>query len=103
MKGIFKKLGEQNPKAKIIFCSDILGGFTYGNAASALSKMSNSDLVSRHNKIKLVCEMYGVQFVDLLHNTWNVYEASSYYSSTDVIHPNDLGGEKIARYIASQL
>lgn len=103
LKGIFKKLGEQNPKAKIVFCSDILNGFAFNNPTSALTKMSRADLVSRHNKIKTVCEMYGVQFIDLLHNTWNVYEASSYFIPTDTTHPNSDGGEKIARYIASQL
>lgn len=103
LKGIFKKLGEQNPKARIVFCSDILGGFINGDVDSALSKLSNANLVARHNKIKAVCELYGVQFVDLLHDAWNVYEASSCYNPADMIHPNEIGGEKIARSIAPKL
>ncbi|WP_286727889.1 MULTISPECIES: SGNH/GDSL hydrolase family protein [Sphingobacterium] len=103
VKGIFKKLGQQNPTAKIVFCSDLLNAFNYNDPQSALDRISNANLVSRHNKFKTVCEMFGVQFIDLLHNTWNVYEASSYFIPTDTVHPNSLGGEKIAKNINSVL
>lgn len=108
MKGMFKRLGEQNPKAKIVFCSDLLNGFTYNNPTTAYNKLngvgtSNANFIARNDKLKKLCEMYGVQWIDLLHNCWDIYTASSAFTSSDTTHPVLSGHEKIARYIASQL
>lgn len=108
LKAIFKKLGEQNPNAKIVMCSDLLNGTAYGNADAAYNKLNgigtaNANFVARNDKLKKVCEMYGVQWIDLLHNCWDIYTMKSAFTSADTTHPILAGHEKIARYIASQL
>lgn len=107
LKAIFKKLGEQNPKAKIVMCSDLLNGVAYGDSTAAYNKLngigSQANFIARNEKLKKVCEMHGVQWIDLLHNCWDIYTIKNSFTAADGTHPTMEGHEKIARYIASQL
>lgn len=112
-KGMLIKLIQKNPLAKIIACG-LLPTWTLtaeGMEAYTKKKLILNDL------IRDICNLYGVQFIDLIRNVGiNWYNATYMFnhdgggvdggpSSDDdgQVHPSQYGGEKCAEYIISQI
>lgn len=92
LKGILKKIVEQNPSARVIF----LGRYYY--ETSPLSEANFQKLVDRSVADKFCCDWAGVGYINGLNIGVNTYNAATYMSG--LAHPNSVGGVLIAHEFA---
>lgn len=92
MKGMLKKLIEQNPTAKIIF----MGRYEYETTKSSETNMEK--LIARSTTDKYVCQWAGVEYIDALNMGFGAYNITTYMSS--LAHPNTEGGVLMAHEFA---
>lgn len=97
-KGTIEKLINNNPRAKIVCLSNM-----YTNTV-ALNSATRAQYEDKFTAMRDMAGLYGLQFIDLLHNTGISYLTHSVMNRpSDPVHPGNLGGLMMARYIASQL
>lgn len=92
MKGMLKKLVEQNPTARVVF----MGRYYY--ETSPLSEANFAKLVDRANADRYCCQQYGVGYVESLLMGVSSSNASTYMSG--LAHPNAAGGVLLAQEFA---
>lgn len=95
-KGVLRKLITQNQSAKIVALTPMYTG------AAAYTEAQLAGYKLRNETIKSICAIYSVQCVDLL-NEVGISPLNNALHTQDGIHPNALGGLKMARLIASKL
>lgn len=98
-KGTLVKLLSQNPYAKVVAMTPMYNG----SVISAYTSSIWASYKLRNDTIKAICEMYSVQFVDLMGLVGiTPYNAALLYGDAS-IHPNALGGVRMARLIVGVL
>tara|TARA_R110002012_G_scaffold190633_1_gene358195 strand:- start:3549 stop:5756 length:2208 start_codon:yes stop_codon:yes gene_type:complete len=96
MKGYLYKAITQNKNAKIAFISPMYTGST------PLTQSVYESYQLRNDTMRSVCQIMGVQFIDLLNNS-GLNPFNNDILLKDGTHPTGKGGEIIAKYIISQL
>ena len=81
------------PEARIACC-----GLLWNNQPQY---MTSDDLAIASNKIHELCDLYGVEFIDLRKCGINPVNMGTYLGATDtrMLHPKAAGMTKIAKYI----
>lgn len=92
MKGMLKKLIEQNPSAKIIF----MGRYEYETSKSSEANMGL--LINRAAADKYCCDWAGVAYINALNMGISAYNSTTFMSG--LAHPNAAGGVLMANEFA---
>ena len=112
-KGMLVKLIQKCPTAKIVCCGLLP---TWTLTAAGMEAFTKNKLIL-NDFVRDICELYGVQFVDLIRNVGiNWYNAPLMFNHdgsgedggpvSDLdgqVHPSSLGGEMCGKYIVSQI
>ena len=90
-----------NPNIKIVLLTP-LQRFNYNNFNPITKNTVDLTLMDYVNAVKNIGEFYSLPVIDMFSNSGINYNTFNIYTS-DGLHPNDLGYERITNYLANQL